>query len=201
MSTRSQTAPPPAVMALTAEQREAAIDTVFLGFSGDPFMRWFWPRATTYCGARHIIDLLAGDAATLGTGYQVADFGGAAMWLPPGYKLDEQPVMAAFQQTLHPNTLPTALQVFAALDEYHPKDDCWYLTMIAVDPARQGQGLGSVLMKEAVARCDADGLPAFLESSNPQNISLYQRHGFEIMGTIQIGDSPVITPMIRQPGA
>lgn len=200
MSSQSPGRTPPAVAALTAEQRQAAIDTVFLGFSADPLLRWLWPQAHTYCAAREIIDLLAGDAATLGTGYQVADFGGAAMWLPPGYQLDEDQVMAAFQQTVDAQTLPTALQIFGALDEYHPKDDCWYLTMIAVDPARQGQGLGSLLMKEALARCDADGLPAFLESSNPQNISLYQRHGFEIMGEIQFPGSPLITPMIRQPG-
>ena len=46
---------------------------------------------------------------------------------------------------------------------------------------------------------DEDGTPAYLESSNPVNISLYQRHGFEVLGTIQVGTSPPITPMLRQP--
>ncbi|MCA1748539.1 MAG: hypothetical protein LC634_03060 [Sphingomonadales bacterium] len=39
--------------------------------------------------------------------------------------------------------------------------------------------------------------PAYLESSNPRNISLYLRHGFEIVGEIQHGSSPVMTPMLR----
>jgi hypothetical protein len=30
-------------------------------------------------------------------------------------------------------------------------------------------------------------------------ISLDLRHGFEVMGTIQVGRSPVVTPMIRHP--
>ena len=30
---------------------------------------------------------------------------------------------------------------------------------------------------------------AYLESSNPRNMSLYERHGFESMGKVQIGDS------------
>jgi hypothetical protein len=38
-----------------------------------------------------------------------------------------------------------------------------------------------------------------LESSNPKNISLYLRHGFEVIGEIQVGSSPVVTPMIRNP--
>lgn len=199
MSTNSPTPAPPKVSALTVADRDPAIDAVFLGFSADPFLRWFWPAPSSYCAARNIIDLIAGDAATLGTGYQVADFGGVAMWLPPQHKIDEELLITRFQETLPAERVPTAFQIFDALDQYHPKDDCWYLTMIAVDPARQGQGLGSLLMKEAVARCDDQGLPAFLESSNPQNISLYERHGFEVMGTIQIDDSPIITPMIRSP--
>ena len=46
---------------------------------------------------------------------------------------------------------------------------------------------------------DRDGLPAYLESSNPANISLYERHGFEVMGRIRVADSPVMTPMLRRP--
>jgi ribosomal protein S18 acetylase RimI-like enzyme len=52
-------------------------------------------------------------------------------------------------------------------------------------------------MKHALDRCDSEGLPAYLESTNPRNISLYQRHGFQVMGEIKFGASPVVTPMIR----
>ena len=54
-------------------------------------------------------------------------------------------------------------------------------------------------MSHAVARSDKDGLPAYLESSNPKNISLYERHGFEVMGKIQVGAGPLVTPMLRRP--
>ena len=87
--------------------------------------------------------------------------------------------------------------VFEAMEEYHPEESCWYLPLIAVDPLYQSQGLGSQLMKHALNRIDEDGLPAYLESSNPRNMSLYERHGFEVMGQIQIGTSPPIHPMLR----
>ena len=90
------------------------------------------------------------------------------------------------------------MQVFEQMDRYHPKEPCWYLPLIGVDPAHQGRGCGSALLQYALAQCDADGLPAYLESSNPRNISLYLRHGFEIIGNIQAGSSPTMTPMLRR---
>jgi hypothetical protein len=40
---------------------------------------------------------------------------------------------------------------------------------------------------------------AYLESSNLRNVPLYERHGFKVLGTIQAGGSPPITPMLRKP--
>jgi ribosomal protein S18 acetylase RimI-like enzyme len=54
-------------------------------------------------------------------------------------------------------------------------------------------------MKHALARVDREGATAYLESSNPRNVSFYERHGFEVLGRIQSGSSPVITPMLRRP--
>ena len=53
-------------------------------------------------------------------------------------------------------------------------------------------------MRHALSRCDRDGTPAYLESSNPRNITLYERHGFERLGTVQVGTSPSIVPMLRR---
>ena len=80
---------------------------------------------------------------------------------------------------------------------YHP-DDAWYLAFIGVDPSKQGLGVGSFILKEALKHIDELGERAYLESSNPRNMSLYERHGFESMGKVQIGDSPPAHPMIRE---
>jgi hypothetical protein len=52
-------------------------------------------------------------------------------------------------------------------------------------------------MTFALERCDRDHVAAYLESSNPRNIPLYQRHGFAVLGTIQVGSSPPIVPRLR----
>ena len=58
--------------------------------------------------------------------------------------------------------------------EHHPHEPHWYLPLIAADPNWIGQGLGALLMKHALRRCDVEGVAAYLESSNPRNISFYQ---------------------------
>jgi hypothetical protein len=54
-------------------------------------------------------------------------------------------------------------------------------------------------LRHVTDQCDRDGVLAYLDSSNPRNIPLYLRHGFEIVGRVQSGNSPVITPMLRKP--
>ena len=85
------------------------------------------------------------------------------------------------------------------VEAWHPKEPHWYLFSIGTDPARQGEGLGSRLMDQVLPGCDADGRLAYLESSSPQNVPFYQRHGFEVTRVIQIGTSPTFTLMTREP--
>ena len=86
----------------------------------------------------------------------------------------------------------------AAMDKAHPAQPHWYLAMIAARPERQGNGLGTVLMQHALEMVDERHMPAYLESSNPRNITLYQRHGFVVTGTIEVAGGPSLTPMWRE---
>ena len=56
----------------------------------------------------------------------------------------------------------------------------WYLVLIGVDPARQGLGLGTLLLRAGLSRVDQDGVECWLFNMKPRNVPLYQRHGFEI---------------------
>jgi ribosomal protein S18 acetylase RimI-like enzyme len=56
-----------------------------------------------------------------------------------------------------------------------------YLQFLGVEPSRQGQGLGSALIRPMLDRADACGLPCYLETFQPRNVPLYQTHGFKIM--------------------
>jgi ribosomal protein S18 acetylase RimI-like enzyme len=108
-------------------------------------------------------------------------------------------MIALLQRIIDPERLPAAFGLFEQMMHYHPEEPHWYLALIGVDPSRQGRGLGAALLRHTLARVDRERLPAYLESSNPANVPLYQRHGFEVVGTIQAADSPPMFPMIRRP--
>ncbi len=88
-----------------------------------------------------------------------------------------------------------------AMAEHHPHDPHWYLFVVSTLPERQGQGLGAAVLAPVLAQCDAEGVPAYLESTNPRNMTLYRRLGFEQTGEIPLPDGPSLYPMWREPHA
>lgn len=174
------------------------LHTLVLGFSGDPMARWASPDAATYLDRRHeFFDAFGGAAFEHDSAFVADDGAAVATWLPPGVEPDGA-LMAAIMDEQTPASRKAEMDaLFEQMERFHPKEPHWYLPLIAADPAYRGRGLGTALMEAAIARIDADGRPAYLESSNPRNIPLYQRFGFEIIGEIQAGTSPVLTPMLR----
>jgi GNAT superfamily N-acetyltransferase len=183
----------------TQADEAGAISVVVLAFGADPVTRWTWPDPAKYLAHfPAFVKAFGGKAFTHGGAYLADGHAGAALWLPPGIGPDEDAL-----GTLLERTAPAAIQgdISALLEQmgrYHPSEPHWYLPLIGVDPSRQNQGYGSALMRHALAACDRDGRPAYLESTNPKNIPLYERHGFELLGTIQAGTSPRLFPMLRK---
>jgi len=134
-----------------------------------------------------------GRAFAEGTAHHVNDYAGAALWLPPGIEPDH----AALEASLPAGREAEIAAVFEEMARYHPSEPHWYLPLIGVEAAQRGKGCGAALLREALRRCDRDGVPAYLESTNPANLTLYQRHGFEVQGTIQVGSAPPLFPMLR----
>jgi ribosomal protein S18 acetylase RimI-like enzyme len=121
------------------------------------------------------------------------------LWLPPGIHFDEDALTSLFKRNLSKDRVENAFKLFDQMGKYHPEEPHWYLPLIGVDPLHQGRGYGCSLMKHALQLCDQDKKLAYLESSNPRNLSLYIRLGFEIIGTIRVADSPPLFPMLRKP--
>src|SRR5690606_16223847 len=101
------------------------------------------------------------------------------------------------QRTGHASIRGDLCAVFEQMARYHPQAPHWFLPFIGVDPLQQGKGYGAALMRHALVPYDRDGSMAYLESSNSRNLPLYERYGFELLGTIQVGTSPPIFPMLR----
>ena len=94
------------------------------------------------------------------------------------------------ESTAAPGEREAGGAIFEQMAKYHPEEAHWYLPLIGVDPAHQRRGHGDALMRFALEQIDREKVPAYLESSNPRNLSLYRRHGFEELGTIQFAPHP-----------
>lgn len=178
----------------------STIGVITMAFSTDPVARWVYPESSQYLTHfPNFIRAFGGRAFESGSAHYVDGFMAAALWLPPNVHPDEDALMALFDETVSEEIKRDLFPVFEEMGKYHPDEPHWYLPMIGADPLQQGKGYGSALLQYALSICDRDGKLAYLESSNPQNISLYQRHGFELTGTIQVGASPPLFPMLRRP--
>lgn len=87
------------------------------------------------------------------------------------------------------------------MQQLHPTTPHWYLAMLGVDPAYQRQGLGRVVMEDPMRECDEKKMEMYLESSNPVNISFYQRLGFVQCAEPVKGRSAILTSMLRKPNS
>ena len=62
--------------------------------------------------------------------------------------------------------------------------EVWHLMNIAVDPAVRGQGVGTALLEQMVARAGEDAAYTLeVRPSNATAIALYERFGFRSAGT------------------
>jgi len=196
-------------------------DILTEAFADDPVMQWVFADPTTrvdhlqtwwrfMLGARPegSLMLLAPDNMT------------AAYWQAPKFrteapetpKSDGQSVEGVDAEPEQDNAFVTligqmvgdrlgeVLAYFGQVVEAHPEEPHWYLSAIGTRLEAQGQGGGHKLLQPMLDRCDTEGLPAYLESSNPRNVPFYFRHGFVSVGELLTpDDSALMTFMRRDP--
>lgn len=87
----------------------------------------------------------------------------------------------------------------AALAPFRPTEPAWFLATVGVRPGRQGRGLGAAVIAPGLDEADRAGQAAFLETSLPANVRLYQRLGFEITAELELPhDGPRTWAMTRR---
>lgn len=182
--------------------------TLGRAFSEDPIMTWVLPKAMHRAKALpRMFAVMTRHHFLAGGGVEVAmnheSLGAAALWDPPGRwkqsERDELRMMPGLLCALR-SRVTAARQVMELMKPVHPEEPHWYLAVIGSDPTVRGGGFGHALMRSGLDRADAEHAPAYLESSNPDNIPYYMRFGFEVTGEIKLPDGgPSMWPMWRQP--
>ncbi|MGC4771646.1 GNAT family N-acetyltransferase [Micromonospora sp. DT44] len=189
----------PDITIATPANRDAVVGTLVAAFVKDPVLRHLFPDDETY--PRHAATFF-GDLFdkrvhrssiwTIGGGASVA------LWDPPaephaaGHPSPEGGAAPAYPADVLGRVQGYDDAVHAALPTY----PFWYLGVLGTHPDSAGRGWGRAVMRAGLARAAADGLPAILETSNPGNVELYRRAGWEVIGSLA---EPVPTWFMRQP--
>ena len=185
---------------VTTAEQDTAVSAIVRAFSADPAARWMYPDSQRYWEHfRSFVGAFAGAAFDYGSADLVDGCLAAALWLSPGIHPAEEAMGKLICSTVPEGDQANVFALFEQMDRYHPAEPHWYLPMIGVDPAHQRKGFGSALLAHGLARCDREDKLAYLESTSPGSVRLYQRLGFELLGTIQVGSSPELFPMLRKP--
>lgn len=174
-------------------------------FRDDPVQRWLFPGDAAYAGRGLAnFELMVRRTLEVGVVHTTAGLEGAALWLPPGRDLMERPGGSAFawrSLLLLRGAIVRGARFFGELARQHPRTPHWYLPVLGTAPEHQRRGVASALLRALLERSDAEGLPAYLESSKERNVPFYAQHGFEVVGTLRAENGPTVWPMLRPPRA
>ncbi|MDT9693307.1 GNAT family N-acetyltransferase [Streptomyces sp. P9(2023)] len=196
-------------MSMTNTPQTATIDdaplvgrTLTRAFDDDPMMRWFFPDDASREASlgRYFTTLFTRQYVHHAVCERTAS--AVAFWVPPEAAAKAVPDADTIEELT--SILGDRAPVFgAAVEEagkHTPQKPHWYLALVGADPAAQGQGHGAALLRSGLAKADAAGLPAYLESSKPDNLPFYQHFGFTVRAELALpGGGPVLWGMWREP--
>lgn len=196
---------------LRTEQIASAGRILASAFYSDPFFRYILPDDATrmerlnryaciYVKASCLMD------AVHGTGTPLS---GVAVWTAPGRELtpnerseagmDRLPGIFGSEGFERYLGMVANLSIERARDVPLPH---WYLSILGVDPARQGEGLGSALLQPILKVADQTHTPCYLETFVEGNLAFYTRHGFRMLvAEVEPKSSMPFWTMKRTPSA
>jgi GNAT superfamily N-acetyltransferase len=181
-------------------------------FHTDPFFAFLSPGAIVRSRGLNRFSMTTaqhlGPKGLLLTARRGGTIVGVGGWVAPGgypYPAREQMLQTVGAlRALYPRpaSLLKGLKYLTAIEKAHPKERLWYLQLLCCDPEHQRSGVGAALQAEVLARCDTEGIGAYLETQNEDNLAYYGRFGWELVDTLRpLRDGPPIWTMRREPRA
>ncbi len=196
---------PPTARRATAADLPVLARTLARAFDDDPVAAWACPPATARPRmldrfyAVRLAQLLREDEVWTDPGCEAA-----ALWAPPGRwrttLRDDLALARGFVTPRLLGRLPLVFHGLTGVERGHPATPPhWYLAILGTAPRAQGRGLGSAVLAPVLARCDEDGVGAYLESSKERNVAFYARHGFRVTRELRLPRGPRLWAMWRDP--
>ena len=168
------------------------------GFHDDPLYEWLYPDAAARPRQlREGFELILEYGQKRGHLYTNTERSAVAIWTAPDVELMDARDSTVYLQLVQRQIGDRVDEVAAGLSaqsQNRPTQPHFTLNNVVVRADAQGRGNGAALLAPILARCDEDGLLAYLDSSNPRNVPFYERLGFE-----SVGESNLLRSMVRAP--
>jgi GNAT superfamily N-acetyltransferase len=189
----------------TRAEIPAAVEVLARAFYADPVWGWAFPDPERRLGQHRVVwELVAKAALSYESAWLTGDCAAVALWIPPGkpeLRPEDEARLEGLLTELLGDGAARVLETFERFETAHPTaEPHYYLSLLATNPDQRGRGLGMGLLAATLEQIDAEGAPAFLESSNPVNDHRYERLGFRRCGEFELSeDGPSVTQMWRDP--
>ncbi len=82
-------------------------------------------------------------------------------------------------------------RLYRTLDACHPKEPHCYLSLIAIHPARQRQGIGRALLAAWLQDVDARAMASYLETDRSELVGFYRAVGFAVVRELEAFGTPI----------
>lgn len=136
--------------------------------------------------------------------YEGDELCGIVVWLPPGVTVRSGVTpspramlrIAKLLVTKGPRLIRYVRARGRALSQAH-KYGAWHLAFLATHPAHQRRGVARLLLDHVLLRAEADGTPVWLETSEPVNVTIYEKFGFATLASVEGDDLPTFWIMLR----
>ncbi len=172
-------------------------------FADDPALSFIFPDAATRpARLRRFFALIQRTETDPALTTIAGDNAAAAIWRRPG-EWQTPPLtmlrLAVPMLTTFGSALSRALRLQTLMESHHPRTPHWYLAFVGCASQHQGKGFGGAAIRARLTQCDAQGLPAALETATESNLAIYMAMGFRITDSFKLDDGPQFWGMWRDP--
>ena len=178
---------PSSVLSLRSEDVRRAAKVIARAFHDDPLAVHLYPDDLTRLRLAPVMfEAYVRYDDLFGAVDHLPGFAAVATWMAPCETAEtpERLAQAGFRdlpERVPLDVLETVFDFIGGVTAEVAKEPHWHLRLLAVEPDRQGGGLGAIVLRHGLERAAVTGHPVLLETFAERAVPFYLRSGFELL--------------------